>query len=383
MRLLVPVLLVSAATGGLLAQDSRGWLNLGVTEFKSNNYTQAVADFQRAVDADPSNGVAHLYLGSALMQMFNPGAETPENLAVAAASNKEFLKVLELDPSNITAMNNLGSLALNQKKWDEAQSWYQKVVAADPSNSNAWYSMGFIAWSRYYPAVSAARVKAGMKLDQAGPLPASAEKDQLKAAYGLLIEGGIYDLQQALVTDPQYDDAMAYMNLLIRERADLRDNAADYRQDIDAANAWVDKALAVKRAKVGTRNATGMAAPPPPPPPPPPGQGGGGGGQAGVRDEPGRIRVSGEVMQAMLVRHDAPVYPADAKSAGISGSVELSVVVGADGAVKDVTFRGGPQALSQAAIDAVRTWVYKPTMLNDEPVEVDTSVTVNFTLAQE
>jgi protein TonB len=56
------------------------------------------------------------------------------------------------------------------------------------------------------------------------------------------------------------------------------------------------------------------------------------------------------------------------------------VIVAADGAVKEATFQGGQQALAQAAIDAVRNWVYKPTLLNDEPVEVETTVTVDFKL---
>jgi TonB family protein len=221
-----------------------------------------------------------------------------------------------------------------------------------------------------------------MKLEDPGPLPAGTAKDQLKATYNPIVESGLNDLRRALLIDPQYDDAMAYMNLLIRERADLRDNVADYQRDIAEANEWVDKAMAIKKAKAQSRNGMGIGAPapappPPPPPPAPPAQGGGGGGQ---REVPGRIRVSGGVMEAMAVRHDAPVYPVAARNAGLSGSVTLSVIVGANGAVKDATFQGGPQALAQAAIDAVRKWVYKPTLLNDEPVEVETTVTVNFKL---
>jgi TonB family protein len=334
------------------------------------------------VDADPSSVTAHLYLATATMQQFIPGAETPENLGFAAAADKEFLKVLAMDPGNTTAMAYLASLDLYQKKWDESQAWYRKLVAADPSSAVGWYSMGFIAWSRYYPAVSAARVNAGMKLEDPGPLPAGTAKDQLKATYNPIVESGLYDLHQALLIDPQYDDAMAYVNLLIRERADLRDNVEDYQRDIAEANEWVDKAMAIKKAKAQSRNGMGIGAPapappPPPPPPAPPAQGGGGGGQ---REVPGRIRVSGGVMEAMAVRHDAPVYPVAARNAGLSGSVTLSVIVGANGAVKDATFQGGPQALAQAAIDAVRKWVYKPTLLNDEPVEVETTVTVNFKL---
>jgi len=376
MRLLV---VVFVAVGALLAQDGRVWLNQGVTEFKSGNYPQAVADFQKAVDSDPSNVTARLYLATAWMQQYIPGAESPDNLAIAAAAEREFLKVLDSDPKNETGLAYLASLKLNEKKWDESESWYRKLVAANPNSTVGWYSLGFIAWSRWYPAVSAARAKLGMKLEDAGPLPDGPVKKELKAKYDLIIEAGLYDLQQALVIDPQYDDAMAYMNLLIRERADLRDNAADYQRDVAEANAWVDKALAAKKAKTQHSAAMGFAAPPPPPPPPPK-QGGEGGGQF---DPVGRIRVSGEAMANMVLRHEPPVYPPDAKKAGISGSVMLSVVVGSDGAVKEVTFREGPQALAQAAMDAVRKWTYKPTLLNDEAVEVETSVTVNFTLHED
>ena len=87
-------------------------------------------------------------------------------------------------------------------------------------------------------------------------------------------------------------------------------------------------------------------------------------------------------MANMTIRHDPPVYPPEAKQAGVSGSVVLSVLVGQDGVVKEATYREGPQALAQAAIDAVRKWTYKPTMLNDEPVEVETLVTVNFSLRE-
>jgi TonB family protein len=371
MRLLVLVFVVA---GALFAQDARGWLKQGVADFKSGNYPQAVAEFQKAVDADPSFVPARMYLATAWMQQFTPGAETPENRTIAAAADREFKKVLELDPSNKTAMSYLGSLYLSQKKWDDAQAWYQKILAADPGDSSAWYSMGFIAWSRWYPPYAAARRNLGLKPEDPGPLPAGAVKDQLKAAYGQIIEGGLGALRQALVADPQYDDAMAYMNLLIRERADLRDNAADYQRDIGEANAWVDKAMAAKKANAQHTATMGSAAPPPPPPPP--GQGGGG---EGPRDFGFRIRASGEVMAKMVLRHEPPVYPVEARKAGISGEVTLSILVGADGTVLEVKYLSGPQALAQAAIDAVKKWTYKPTMLNDEPVAVETSVTVNFT----
>jgi len=355
--------------------DARGWMNRGVTEFKSGNYSQAAADFQKAVNSDPSSAIAHLYLATAWMQQYIPGAESPDNRAAAAAADREFRKVLELDAKNETAMASLALLYLNERKWDDAQAWYQKVVAADPENAIAWYSLGFVAWSRYYPALGQARAKLGMKAEDPGPLPVGPEKADLITRYQAVIDGGLHALQEALRIQPQYGDAMAYMNLLIREKADLRDNTADYQRDITEADAWVNKALAVKKANVPQPYAPGMAAPPPPPPPPsPPG--------GGDREIFGVIHVSGDAMEKMLVRHDAAVYPAEARKAGTTGAVTLTVVVGEDGAVKDAVYRDGPRELAQAAIDAVRKWTYKPTLFNDEPVAVETSVTVNFTLSR-
>ena len=165
-----------------MAQDSRNWINQGVSEFKAGNYAGAVADFQKAVDADPNSATAHLYLGTAWMQQFIPGAESPENLAVAEKANNEFARTLELEPGNESAMLSIASLALNQKKWDDAQAWYQKVVAADPGNATAWYSMGFIAWSRWYPAYMGVRAGAGMKPADPGPLPAGATQGTTEGA---------------------------------------------------------------------------------------------------------------------------------------------------------------------------------------------------------
>ena len=94
------------------------------------------------------------------------------------------------------------------------------------------------------------------------------------------------------------------------------------------------------------------------------------------------IRVGSDEQSAKLIRKPAPVYPPEAKAAGISGRVVLNVVVGKDGAVKDVALVSGHPLLVPPAEDAVKQWVYKPTLLNGEPVEVLTQVEVNFTLSQ-
>jgi TonB family protein len=83
-----------------------------------------------------------------------------------------------------------------------------------------------------------------------------------------------------------------------------------------------------------------------------------------------------------LVQQTRPVYPAEAKAARISGVVTLSAIIAADGTVKKVEVIGGHPLLAPAAVEAVRQWVYQPTLLNGNPVEVTTQISVNFTFAE-
>ena len=113
-------LVVFSLAGALWAQDAKDFLNQGVQAFRNARYPEAVEAFQKAVAADPNFATAHLYLATAYMQQFIPGAESAENAAFARNATEEFLKVLTLDPNNKVAIASLASLELNQKLWDEA-----------------------------------------------------------------------------------------------------------------------------------------------------------------------------------------------------------------------------------------------------------------------
>jgi TonB family protein len=97
---------------------------------------------------------------------------------------------------------------------------------------------------------------------------------------------------------------------------------------------------------------------------------------------PQRIRVGGNVQQANLIQKIQPHYPLQAKQENVQGKVEFSVLIGKDGYVQNITLISGKPVLVEAAKEAVAQWVYKPTLLNGEPVEVVTQVDVNFTLTQ-
>jgi len=96
---------------------------------------------------------------------------------------------------------------------------------------------------------------------------------------------------------------------------------------------------------------------------------------------PQRIRVSQGVSEGLLVHKVTPQYPPLARAARVQGSVVLQAVIGKDGGIQNLKLVSGHPMLAPAAIEAVKQWRYKPYFLNGEPVEVDTQITVNFTLA--
>jgi tetratricopeptide (TPR) repeat protein len=170
-------------------------------------------------------------------------------MKMANAAESTFKDVLKDNPRDTTAIAYLGSLYLNEKRWDESKAWYDKLTTVDPKSAVGFYSKGFIAWSEWYPADGTARANLGMKLEDPGPIKDKKVREELKAKYSGIIDEGLKNLDMALQVDPDYDDAMAYENLLIRERADLADNKEEYDQQIKIADNWIDKAMAVKKKK--------------------------------------------------------------------------------------------------------------------------------------
>jgi TonB family protein len=374
--------------GSALAQDTwNAWLDEGVRAFKSGHYSDAAAAFQKSVDLNPSAVAPRLYLATAWMNQYIPGARSPENLQAASNAERGFLAVLDLDPKNVTALESLASLKYLEsqaaqvledklKPLDEARGWYLKVVEADPGKKEAHYSLGVIDWATWYPPWNAARTKLGMRPETPGPIADPAVRAELRSHYEATVLDGIDHLNKALALDPQYDDAMAYKNLLLREYADLCDSKPEYEKLKAEADALVQKALDTRREKAGQNsqivpgetvcNAT-AAAPPPEP-------------AAEQAPAPKRITVGGTVQESQLISRTPPQYPADAKQAGIEGDVLLTVLIARDGSVQQLDVKSGHPLLASAALEAVRQWKYRPTLLNGQPVEVVTSIHFNFAL---
>jgi tetratricopeptide (TPR) repeat protein len=181
-------------------------------------------------------------------------------MQLAKEAKEEFQKVLEKNPNDTTALASLASLSYQQaqgmpdleaklKKLDDAKEWYLKLIAADPQNKEGFYSLAVIDWVKWYAAWTKARNELGLKPEEPGPLKDKKVKADLQAQYSAVIDDGMKNLQKALDIDPNYDDAMAYMNLLVREKADLDDTPEQYKTDTDTADKWVQKALDTKKMK--------------------------------------------------------------------------------------------------------------------------------------
>jgi TonB family protein len=347
-------------------------------EFKSARYAEAADNFRKAVDADPANVQAHLYLGTALDMQYIPGAQDAANLQFAADATAQFEKVLELQPENKTALSSLAALSYNEKKFDEAVEWNKKVVAVDPDNKEAYYTLGVIAWSKWLPVDRQARLDSHQHLDEPGPISDAQIRANLRTTWLPILDEGVQNIEHALQIDPKYSDAMAYLNLLIRYRADLDDTKDQYGADIEQANQWMQKSLDEKRAEAGDipRGVTGSV--------PAVAQIGAVGGAVGsVPGNPpptGPLMVGANVIAANLITKVDAVYPPLARKARISGTVRFGVTIGPDGRVENAELISGHPLLVQSAREALQQYVYKPTLLNGQPVTVKTTIDVPFVL---
>jgi Tfp pilus assembly protein PilF len=241
------LLLISAT--GCTQLKARDQLNKGVHAFKLAKYAEAVEHFRVATELDPQFPTARLYLATAYMSQYIPGAESPENVEMAKNAYDEFAKVLEQDDKNVVAIASIASLFFHQKKWEESEKWYNRLVQTDPKNKEGLYTLGVIAWTKSFQKRMEARAKMGMKPEDPGPLKDKKVREELKAELMPIIQTGIDNLEKALKIDPEYDDSMAYLNLLHRERADLQDTSEEYKKDTEAADNWVQKTLETKKIK--------------------------------------------------------------------------------------------------------------------------------------
>jgi Tfp pilus assembly protein PilF len=260
--LLTTVALLGAGCNKLKSRDN---LNKGVNAFKAGQYAAAADDFKTAIDLDSDFPVARLYLATAYMQQYVPGSDTPENKRNADAAMEQFQKVID-DPKSteqnrLIATQSLASLYYNIKDFPKAEEWNKKIIQMDPNNKEAYYVLGVIAWTNFIAPDREARGAQSLTPEAPGPLKdPKTKKDpnikaDLKAKYWDTLTAGIENEKKALSIDPEYENAMSYMNLLIRYRADLDDKKEQYEADKKEADDWVAKSLETTKKKAAKKSA--------------------------------------------------------------------------------------------------------------------------------
>ena len=206
---------------------------------------------------DPSLPMAKGYLATALGQNVVPGLLTPDNLKTAQQAIDIFQQVLAEKPHDVNSMKQIAGIYFSIKKLDEAKIWQKQVLAEDSKDPEAAYTVGVIDWTEAHENTLKALVPAGINDDGEGNVKAPKNvMGPLKAENGPLVEEGLQYLNQAVANRANYDDAMAYLNLIYRRKADVDyGDAAAVKADIAAAEDWRTKAMGTRKANEAKKNA--------------------------------------------------------------------------------------------------------------------------------
>jgi len=256
-------ILVLCAGVGLLTScsklQSRDQLNQGVMAYKNGKYSDAVKHFKQAVELDPTSKNAQLYLATSYYIQWVPGAENPDNIRNHDMAAGQFNDVLKKDPNEPLALAMMASMAYNaaqaasadqkMKALEEARQWNLKRIEANAKDAEPYYYLGVIDWAKAYSPIQAARGELKMASTEHGPIKDAKVRADLQQKYGQAIDDGITNLRKCLDLDKENEDAMTYLNLLLRKKADLEDSAEAAKADIAQAEEWANKAIDTKRIK--------------------------------------------------------------------------------------------------------------------------------------
>jgi tetratricopeptide (TPR) repeat protein len=254
------LLFLVAGVSGCSKLKARNLLNKGVAAYKNAQYDAAIEDFKEAKDLDPQLMNARLYLATAYASQYIPGAPSEQNVRLGNQAVAEFKDVLSIDPNNLSAIDGIGSILFQMagtpydpKKFEESKSYHQKHIELKPNDPEPYYWIGVIDWTLAFRANGELRAAYNKdhvtkQVRDTDPLPAALRADYT-AKYGPLVEEGITNLKKSIEVKPDYDDAMAYLNLLYRRKADMVESADERASLLKQADDLVDKVKEIKQKR--------------------------------------------------------------------------------------------------------------------------------------
>ena len=254
------LLILAAGVSGCNKLRARDLLNKGVAAFKEAQFDKAVENFKEAKELDPDLLNARLYLATAYASQYIPGAPSEENKRHGEEAIAEYKSVLEKIPDNLSAIDGLASILyqmagqpFDEKKFEESKTYHQKHISLKPQDPSPYYSIGVIDWAIAYRGNTEMRAdynKAHInkQVKDTDPLPADVRAAYTQK-YGPLVDDGISSLQQAIKINPEYDDAMTYLNLLYRRKADMVESSAERDGLTKQADDLLDKVKEIKQKR--------------------------------------------------------------------------------------------------------------------------------------
>src|ERR1700730_3235022 len=200
------------------------------------------------------------YLPTAYASQYIPGAPSEQNMRLGTQAINEFKEVLEKDPNNISAIDGIGSILFQMagtpydpKKFEESKTYHQKHIELRPNDPEPYYWIGVIDWTLAFRANGELRAEYNKnnirkQIKDTDALPPAARAEYV-AKYGPMVDEGIADLQKAIQLRPDYDDAMAYLNLLYRRKADMVESAEERAGLQKQADDLIDKVKEIKQRR--------------------------------------------------------------------------------------------------------------------------------------
>jgi len=257
---IVAVLAAAVAAGaGCDKLRARDKLNKGVQAYKNGQFDLAIEDFKQAKEFDPNLTNAQIYLATAYASQYVPGAPSPANLNNGNQAINEFKAILADHPDNLSAIDGIGSILFNigstpydEAKIEESKQYHLKHIELKPDDPEPYYWVGVIDWSLSFRTNRELRdeynKKAKKPIKETDPLPPAIAME-LAQKRGAEVDDGIDKIKKAMSLKPDYDDAMAYLNLLYRQKADMETSEAARNADLDEADKLVDEVKAIKQRK--------------------------------------------------------------------------------------------------------------------------------------
>jgi len=245
--------------------QARETLNKGVNDFKNGQYEDAIQDFTRAKILDPNLLNARLYLATTYASLYIPGTPSEANVRQGQAAIKEYQETLTLYPGNLTALDGLASMLFymagtpfDPAKFEESKSNFIRHIQLRPEDPEPYYWVGVIDWTLSFRANAQLRsaynqTHTRRPVRDTEPMPGDLREAYRRNCATIILEG-VDHLQKAIQRRPDYDDAMAYLNLLYRRQADIAETQDERDHLLQRADDLVDQVKEIKQRRLESAN---------------------------------------------------------------------------------------------------------------------------------